>query len=79
MTQSINTAGVNAGITERGDTMDQCEYLDECRNAQNNIKCDKCEHNPNNYEKMQKDGYDGDAHDQRGKSFYIFRDNYDPL
>ena len=57
----------------------ECEYIDECRNRDNSLKCDKCENNPLNWEKMQKDGYDGEAHDRHNRKFYIYQDNYDPL
>lgn len=56
-----------------------CEYLDDCRNANNDIKCSKCEHNPNNWQKIEKDDNAPTAYKPSGKKFYIFRDNYEPL
>ena len=56
--------------------MDECEYIDECRNAGNDIKCNKCEHNPANFEKLERDDVETA---RKTKAFYIFRDNYDPL
>jgi hypothetical protein len=57
--------------------MDECEYIDECRNAGNDAKCNKCEHNPANFEKLERDDQRETA--RKTKAFYIFRDNYDPL
>ena len=57
--------------------MDECEYIDECRNAGNDAKCNKCENNPANFEKLERDDQRETA--RKTKAFYIFRDNYDPL
>ena len=54
-----------------------CENYEDCRNRDNSLKCEKCEHNPDNFEKIQRD----DERDSpyKKKSFYIFKDNYEPL
>ena len=56
-----------------------CEYLDDCRNANNDIKCGKCEHNPNNWQKIEKDENGPVMLKPSSKKFYMFRDNYEPL
>lgn len=58
--------------------MENCEDYEDCRNKDNSLKCDKCERNPFNWEKMKKDG-DGEVHEMKNKSFYIFRDNFEEL
>ena len=55
----------------------ECEYLEDCRNADNSIKCSKCEHNPFNFEMIDKYG-SGPVHDRKSKAFYGYADNYDP-
>lgn len=60
------------------DQNEQCPYMDECRNACNDMKCSRCEHNPFNFEAIEKYG-EGQVHERKGKGFYNFRDNYDPL
>lgn len=57
--------------------MEQCEYMDECRNAGNDLKCSKCERNPANFEKLERDDQTPVIYPNPRK-FYIFRDNYDP-
>ena len=64
-----------------------CEFIDECRNRENAIKCGKCEtkskmlllENPDNFEKIEKDDNAGGSYKPSSKKFYIFHDNYDPL
>ena len=57
---------------------DQYPFMDECRNAFNDMKCSRCENNPFKYEAIEKYG-EGEAHDRMSKAYYNFRDNYDPL
>lgn len=55
---------------------DLCEYYEECRNKDNSLKCDKCEHNPENFAEIDK----GEVETNRKtKYFYRFKDNYDPI
>ena len=56
-----------------------CEFIDECRNRENAIKCGKCERNPDNFEKIEKDDNAAGSYKPSAKKFYIFHDNYDPL
>ena len=56
----------------------ECEYINECRNACNSIKWNKCEYNPFNFEMIDK-YWEGSAHDRHGKAYFDFRDNYDPI
>lgn len=57
---------------------EKCPYQDECRNACNAVKCDRCEENPYNYELMDKYGQ-GVVHTKNGRGFYVYRNNYDPM
>jgi len=54
-----------------------CEYFEECRNANNELKCGKCEHNPENWQKMEQEENTNPCY-KNPKKFYIFRDNYEP-
>lgn len=54
-----------------------CENYEDCRNKDNSLKCDKCEHNPDNFEKIQRDDERDTPYTK--KSFYIFKDNFEPL
>lgn len=55
-----------------------CPYGEECRNAYNAIKCEKCENNPFNYETINRVG-EGSCHDRKTKAYYRFVDNYEPV
>ena len=54
-----------------------CENYEDCRNKDNALKCDKCERNPENFEKIQRDDERDSSY--KKKSFYIFKDNYEPF
>lgn len=58
--------------------MEYCENYEDCRNK-DSCKCDTCECNKNNYEKIEVEGYQGEVHDRKNKRFYIFSNHYDPL
>lgn len=55
----------------------ECEYLDECKNRDNSLKCNRCTNNPFNFEKIDRIG-EGSVHDRNNKNFFNFTDNYDP-
>lgn len=57
---------------------DQCVYAEECRNACNAVKCQRCENNPYNFAMIKKYG-EGQTHERRTRAFYNYTDNYDPL
>lgn len=57
---------------------DPCPYIEDCSNSNNERKCSRCENNPFNYESMEKYG-EGAVHDHKGKAYYPFRDNYEPV
>ncbi len=56
----------------------ECEYSDECRNCNNDIKCNRCVNNPFNFEMIDRYG-EGQAHDRIGKGYFNYADNYEPL
>lgn len=57
---------------------DPCSYIEDCRNSNNETKCSRCENNPFNFSTMEKYG-EGEVHYHRGKGYYPFRDNYEPV
>lgn len=57
--------------------METCVYYDECRNKDNFLKCSKCENNPENFERLEKNDFEGFVHDKKNKYHYIYRDNFE--
>lgn len=58
--------------------MEYCENYEECRNK-DSYKCDTCEYNKNNFEQVEKEGYQGEAHDRKNKKYYKYGNHYDPV
>lgn len=58
--------------------MEECEYIEDCKNK-DSPKCTKCEYNPANFEKIERDEQERPAHTRDNKRFYIFSNNYEPI
>ena len=56
---------------------DECLYIEECINKENNLKCNRCTNNPFNFEKIDQIG-EGFVHDRKNKNYFNYVDNYEP-
>lgn len=57
--------------------MNECEYIDDCKNI-NSPKCDLCENNPANFEKIAADDLKESVYKPAGRKFYIYANHYEP-